>query len=290
MMRIMMVFLSFILLTGCATVETNQSNKDSQEEESPTTIQLETKLEATQLEDKVVFDLTLTNKGSEDVELTYSSGQQFEITMKDEDSKEIYRYSEGKMFTQALVTEVIKAGEQLDWSIEWDQKTDGSRLVADGNYTVTAEVLAKTSDESTTIDTEQLQHTISMSIENSDTSQEKENKETGTDEVKIEDLENKAFRNIKVEGEYGEYTVTGEARVFEGVFGYSVSDGHQYFIEEFKQVDEGAPNWSAFTLEISISEDELPVNGTVMLELYEESAKDGSKVNELNVPLDRIKK
>jgi hypothetical protein len=290
MMRIIMVFLSFILLTGCTAVETNQPNGDSQDEKNSTAIQLETKLEAIQKDEKVVFNLTLSNVGSEDAELTFSSGQQFEIVVKNEDNKEVYRYSEGRMFTQALITEQIKAGEQLEWKIEWDQKTN-SNLVANGEYTVSAEVLANPTDESVTIDGVQLQQTISIVIENSNTSQGEENEETGSNGTDTEDLENKAFRNIKVEGESGEYTVTGEARVFEGVFGYSVSDGHKYYIEEeTKKVEQGAPNWSPFTIEISIPKDKLPVNGTIMLELYVESAKDGSKVDQLYVPLEKINK
>jgi uncharacterized protein YceK len=291
MMRIMMVVLSFILLTGCGSVETNQSKKEPQGDKS-VIIDLETKLEANQLEDKVVFDLTLANVGSEDMELLFSSGQQFEIIVKNEENQEVYRYSDGKMFTQALQTKLIKAGKHIAWSIEWDQKTDG-KLVPNEEYTVMAEVLAQPGDEAVTIQTEQLQISKSMTIENVDMSQEEETEvkdETGSDEVNIEDLENKAFRGLKVEGEYGEYTVTGEARVFEAVFGYSVSDGYQYYIEDFKQLNEGAPSWSPFTIEISISEEQLPVNGTVMLELYEESAKDGSKVNQLFVPLERIVK
>lgn len=266
----MMVVLSFILLTGCATVETNQSSDEAQGEKNPA-VHLETNVELKQLEDHIVFDLTLTNVGSEDVELLFSSGQQYEITVKDENNQDVYRYSEGKMYTQALETKVIKTGEKINWNVEWDQKEEG-QFLPNGEYTVTAEVLAKPSDETITIDKEQFQHTISMSI----------------DDIIIENLENKAFRNLKVEGELGQYSVTGEARVFEAVFGYSVSDGHKYYIEEFIQIENGAPSWAPFTIEISISEDQLPVNGTVMLELYEESAKDGSKVNQLFVPLERI--
>jgi uncharacterized protein YceK len=289
MMRVMMVVLSFILLTGCTTVETNKSEKKTQGEKN-TAVKLETKLEVNQLGDKVVFDLTLTNVGSEDIDLLFSSGQQFEVVVQNENNQEVYRYSEGKMFSQALQNKLIQSGKHIAWKVEWDQKTD-DKLVPNGEYTVMAEVLAQPGDETVTIQTEQLQTSKSMTIENADLSQEEERVEkdqTGSDEVNIKDLENKAFRNLKVEGKLGQYTVTGEARVFEAVFGYSVSDGHQYYIEEFKQLDGGAPNWSPFTLEISISEDQLPVNGTVMLELYEESAKDGSKVNQLFIPLEKI--
>lgn len=109
-----------------------------------------------------------------------------------------------------------------------------------------------------------------------------------TDEQEPLLLENDAFRNISVTGQRGEYTITGEARVWEATMHYAVSDGHVYFVEDFYTLPEGAPNWAPFSLNISIPEERLPVNGTVMLELFEISAKDGSQVNLLFVPLETI--
>jgi hypothetical protein len=97
---------------------------------------------------------------------------------------------------------------------------------------------------------------------------------------------NTAFRNLEASGSDGQYTVTGEARVFEANMSYAVSDGHSYLLEGFHTLNEGAPVWSAFTLEIEVPQDELPVNGTLTLEVFEYSAKDGSKINILAVPLE----
>jgi hypothetical protein len=90
---------------------------------------------------------------------------------------------------------------------------------------------------------------------------------------------NTAFRNVEVTGLNGTYTVTGEARVFEATMSYAVSDGHYYLLEGFHTLNEGAPVWSAFTFDINIPQEKLPLNGTLTLELFEYSAKDGSKVN-----------
>lgn len=110
-----------------------------------------------------------------------------------------------------------------------------------------------------------------------------------TTESQIDSQENNAFRNIKVTGEKGDYIVNGEARVFEGVFFYAVEDGHDYLIEETKiEVNQGAPTWEPFELKISIPQDQLPVNGTVTLTLYEYSAKDNSMTNIFNVKLEQI--
>lgn len=102
----------------------------------------------------------------------------------------------------------------------------------------------------------------------------------------VEPTENNAFRNIKASGSSGIYKITGEARIFEANMSYAVSDGHTYILEKNYQLKAGAPAWSAFTLDIVIPKEKQPVNGTLSLELFEYSAKDGSRVNILTVPLE----
>ena len=99
-------------------------------------------------------------------------------------------------------------------------------------------------------------------------------------------LENQAFRNIEVSGTQGNYTITGEARVYEATFNYEISDGHVVFFQGFKTTSAGAPDWGTFTLEFNIPKGDLPVNGTLVLSLFEESADDGSIINELPIVLE----
>lgn len=103
-------------------------------------------------------------------------------------------------------------------------------------------------------------------------------------------LENKAFRNIIVSGSQGNYTVAGQARVFEATLHYEVEDGHVIFLEGFETASEGAPGWGIFTIDIQILEGELPDYGQLRLILFEESAKDGSRVHELSIPLENFNK
>jgi len=109
-------------------------------------------------------------------------------------------------------------------------------------------------------------------------------------DVKEENEENsKVFRNIEVSGENGEYVVSGEASVFEGVFYYTVEDGHNNLVEETETtVDKGAPDWGKFELKLSFPEDQLPHNGTLTLSLYERSAKDNAVINENYITLDEF--
>jgi uncharacterized protein YcfL len=278
MIRLLTIMLALVLISGCGAKQVSQpvegklgNEKQKQVEEKVIKTNLETSLQVRQESDKLVFDISLMNKGNDMVELTFSSGQKYEIVVTNDQGEEVYRFSEGKMFTQALQLIELKAGDQVNWTEEWNMTAEGQGI-ANGAYTVEAEVLIQ-EDDKLSIEPKQLTAQEKVNIELSSTANE---------------LENKAFRNIKVEGSKGSYVVTGEARVFEATFHYAVTEGHKYYIEGWATVAEGGPSWSPFTLELKIPEDQLPVNGSVILELYEESADDGSAVNQLFVPLDKI--
>lgn len=108
--------------------------------------------------------------------------------------------------------------------------------------------------------------------------------------VEIRDAyENNAFRIHEITGSDGNYTITGEASVWEASFMYAVSDGHDYLVEDFTTASNGAPSWGEFSIDISIPEEQLPVNGTLSIEIWEESAKDGSRLHELSLPLESFR-
>ena len=98
--------------------------------------------------------------------------------------------------------------------------------------------------------------------------------------------QNVAFRNVSVTGSQGNYVVTGEARIFEATLQYEVEDGHNVLLAGFETASAGAPAWGTFTIDIDIPEVDLPENGTLTLILFEASAKDGTPVNQLYVPLE----
>ena len=80
----------------------------------------------------------------------------------------------------------------------------------------------------------------------------------------------------------------GEARPIKGKFYYTVEDGHNQLISETEVVpDAKYPQWTPFSLKISISENKLPQNGSVILNLYERS-KDGEIIHTYPVLLERF--
>lgn len=108
--------------------------------------------------------------------------------------------------------------------------------------------------------------------------------------VEVRDIyENEAFRIHNISGSNGNYTITGEARVWEANLVYAVSDGHDYLLEDFTTASIGAPEWGEFSIDLAIPEDQLPTNGTLTLEVWESSAKDGSRLHELIIPLESFR-
>lgn len=91
---------------------------------------------------------------------------------------------------------------------------------------------------------------------------------------------NEIFRSIKVTGTSGKYVVTGEARPHNGSFYYVVEDGHYIFISETEvKSNSSYPNWSKFTLHVTVFPRKLPDNGALVLYLFEK----GNSNNEMKM-------
>ena len=271
--------MSLFIITGCGStkneealpvtsggsekVDTEKETPPAQESEEPggeenVVEKLQTDLLIKTGENEATFTITIKNTSDNSVKLTIPSGQKYEIIVKDADGKEVYRYSIDKMFIQSIEEMELKPGQEKVWEEPWDYTSnDGTRL-APGEYK--AHIFLTASEvNGQKIESNSLQADESFTIP-----------EEG----------NTAFRNVQVLGENGEYTVTGEVRVFEANFFYAVEDGHDYVIPETLQTaSEGAPAWAPFEIKISIPKDKIPTNGALILHLYERSAKDGSITN-----------
>ncbi|MEK5443781.1 BsuPI-related putative proteinase inhibitor [Fredinandcohnia sp. FSL W7-1320] len=271
--------MSLFIITGCGStkneealpvtsggsekVDTEKETPPAQESEEPggeenVVEKLQTDLLIKTGENEATFTIKIKNTSDNSVKLTIPSGQKYEIIVKDADDKEVYRYSIDKMFIQSIEEMELKPGQEKVWEEPWDYTSnDGTRL-APGEYK--AHIFLTASEvNGQKIESNSLQADESFTIP-----------EEG----------NTAFRKVQVLGENGEYTVTGEVRVFEANFFYAVEDGHDYVIPETLQTaSEGAPAWAPFEIKISIPKDKIPTNGALILHLYERSAKDGSITN-----------
>lgn len=95
---------------------------------------------------------------------------------------------------------------------------------------------------------------------------------------------NDIFRNVTVtKTAQDTFEVKGQAQVFEAVVNYVVEDGHNELTQDFFQTSAGAPEWGDFSHTVKVKKAEP--NSTLMLILFEVSAKDGSRRMELIIPL-----
>jgi hypothetical protein len=77
-------------------------------------------------------------------------------------------------------------------------------------------------------------------------------------------------------------TMFGFARVFEGAFTVEVEDGHYILGRKNVQAEEGAPGWGYFEFTMDLQQASSP-HGMIIVSTT--SAKDGSRVEELIVPV-----
>lgn len=80
---------------------------------------------------RMLARLTLRHTRQDPLRLTFPSGQRFDFVIRNEKGEAVYRWSDGKAFTQALGTEAIQ-GER-NWAIDVPLGT-GSTPLAQGRY------------------------------------------------------------------------------------------------------------------------------------------------------------
>ena len=95
---------------------------------------------------------------------------------------------------------------------------------------------------------------------------------------------NEAFRDVTaMKSGTNTYTISGQARVYEGTVNYVVEDGHNELLKGFTTADAGGPSWGNFNFTIEVKK--LRAASTLMLILFETSAMDGSRKHELPIAL-----
>ncbi|TSB46157.1 BsuPI-related putative proteinase inhibitor [Alkalicoccobacillus porphyridii] len=108
---------------------------------------------ATNENDSLLVEMVLTNGTGEAQEVGFPSSQSYELVLTDEAEEEVYRFSEGKMFTMAIVSEEISDGESFTY-----QESIPTSDLEPGPYTLLVEIVGKTQEQetlpSTTIEVE----------------------------------------------------------------------------------------------------------------------------------------
>lgn len=102
---------------------------------------LESHLTVDVTDGSVEFGFTVENTGTESIDLEFPSGKSVDVAVYD-DGTEIWRWSEGRMFTQALRTEMIAPGESICRVVTWNDPRSGT-YTAIASLEATAAVLVE---------------------------------------------------------------------------------------------------------------------------------------------------
>jgi len=87
----------------------------------------------------VEMTVVLQNRSNELIDLLFKSGQTYDfIVKKMPEGKEVWRWSEGRFFTEAIWTMFLEPGERKTYVIKWDQKDNNSQQVEPGTYKIEA--------------------------------------------------------------------------------------------------------------------------------------------------------
>ncbi len=97
---------------------------------------LRTSLETRTAGDGVKLVFSLTNVSDRELKLTFGSGMRYDFAVYDDRNEEIYRWSNDKIFTQALIETKLKQAESMEFEEEWNRIDNHGERVPDGAYAV----------------------------------------------------------------------------------------------------------------------------------------------------------
>jgi len=71
------------------------------------------------VEKGVALSLQVTNSGAKRTEINFPNGQMYDFLVLDSTGREVWRWSEGRLFTQSLQNRLLDAGETLTFEERW---------------------------------------------------------------------------------------------------------------------------------------------------------------------------
>ncbi|HUG40031.1 MAG TPA: BsuPI-related putative proteinase inhibitor [Longimicrobiales bacterium] len=115
-MRAVTMLLGSLLVVGCAgsTGEVGGSADDAMSGDVAATVEVKVQGETAR------FLLHVTNTGSRALDFTFRSSQRFDFVVRDDAGSEVWRWSDGMMFLQALSEASLAPRETWDFDVTWD--------------------------------------------------------------------------------------------------------------------------------------------------------------------------
>jgi hypothetical protein len=71
------------------------------------------------VEKSVALSLQVTNASGKRTEINFPNGQMYDFRVVDSTGREVWRWSEGRLFTQSLQNRLLDAGETLTFEERW---------------------------------------------------------------------------------------------------------------------------------------------------------------------------
>jgi len=73
----------------------------------------------------VAMTFRVVNEGAKRLELNFRNGQTHEVVVVDSLGREVWRWSQGRLFTQTLQNKVLYASDALDYGAVWQNAPSG---------------------------------------------------------------------------------------------------------------------------------------------------------------------
>ncbi|MBW7934241.1 MAG: hypothetical protein H3C62_11700 [Gemmatimonadaceae bacterium] len=124
---------SFVLMTiavlafACTrsrTIESSSTNKSAHKKGTAVASALDVRVD-----DGVHFQLHVMNDGDRKVELNFENGMTHDIAVLDERGRQVWRWSDGRLFTAAYQNKVLRTHDTLSFNESWKDPAPG-RYVA----------------------------------------------------------------------------------------------------------------------------------------------------------------
>jgi hypothetical protein len=79
--------------------------------------------------DGVRFELNVVNAGSKKLELVFSDGRTHDLIVLDSLGREVWRWSDGRLFTQTVQNRVLRSNDELRYDGAWKYPEPGTYTV-----------------------------------------------------------------------------------------------------------------------------------------------------------------
>lgn len=109
---------------------------------------------------QLIVNMIVTNEQNAQGSLSFSSGQLYEIVLLNQSNEEVYRYSDGRMFTMAVTEQLFEPDE----SKKFQEAVPLENLEA-GTYRLDAQFLVIAADEQEWTDKEEFKKSLEVTIQ-----------------------------------------------------------------------------------------------------------------------------